>query len=130
MLAFTGCRELLGGVGDHPQPRKRTVSADMLAHVHAIHARHADIEQDQVGAVGGQVQERTFATVHGLDLPAELLEHDLRHPAIDGIIIDDQDALCRGHTPFFLRLARARAFTSVGRDFLGRIGRDRAEHES
>ena len=82
----------------------------MLAHVHTVHARHADIEQDQVGAVRGQVQECLFATVHGRDLPAEFLEHDLGHPAIDGIIIDDEDALCRGHIPFFLRRVRTRTF--------------------
>jgi len=43
--------------------------------------------------VGGKVQERTFATVHGLDTPTKLLEHDLRQAAIDGVIVDDQDTL-------------------------------------
>jgi hypothetical protein len=81
----------------------------MLAHVQAVHARHADIEQDEVIAVGSEVQQRTFAIVHRLGLPAELLEHDLRHPPIDGVIIDNKDTVCRVHRPFFLQREKAHA---------------------
>jgi hypothetical protein len=105
------------------------MGADGLAHVQAVHPRHADIEQDQVVAVGGQVQKCPFATIHGLGLPAELLEDHWRHPAMDGVIIEDQDAVCRVHTPSFLQREKAHSSAPYHGGFLDYIGCDRTEHE-
>ena len=86
------------GIRDHPEFPEPRVSADVLAHVQAVHARHADIEQDQIVVVRREVPECLCTTVQRLDLPAELLEQELRQTAIDGLIIDDEDAVGGGDT--------------------------------
>jgi hypothetical protein len=58
----------------------------VLAYLHAGHAWHADIQQDQIVAVRREIQERLLATGQRLGMPAALLEQDLRQAAIGRVI--------------------------------------------
>jgi hypothetical protein len=48
---------------------------------------------------------------------------------MDGVIIEDQDAVCRVQTPFFLQREKAHSSAPYHGGFLDYIGCDRTEHE-
>src|SRR6185369_647911 len=82
---------------EHEDGRLRAGRAEPPQDLEAVHARQADVEEDQVGSGGGGQLEAFLAGPRERDLVALLLEGVLE-PARDGVLVfDDQDRGC--HLP-------------------------------
>ena len=68
------------------------LTPDLAAGLVAVHARHADVEKDQVGLELGHGRDRRRAVVHGLHLVPEHLQHHRETRCQVNVIVDDQDA--------------------------------------
>ena len=92
--------------GDHDDREGVVELADPPEHLDAVDARHAHVEQDQVGAVASDRGQRVLAArglVHGVALRGEVLAQHLAHR---GLVIHNQDAAEReAHRLSFYPLA-------------------------
>ena len=96
---------VLGGEEDH---RHRAALAQPLQQLHAVHARHLDVEHRQVDRPGVQALQRAFAVGIGADLEALLLQRH-RHAGEDvAVVVDQGDGLLHalfGRPPWLPRPA-------------------------
>ena len=85
-------REFVQGADeDHRDGPGIWVFFQLLADLVAVHARHADIEQDQVGRVGGDYRQGGRAIGGAAHFVAVFLQHAGQHLQIGQGVIDDQD---------------------------------------
>jgi hypothetical protein len=91
-----------GGVGGDHQDGQALGAvdepADRAEHVQAGHPRHVEVEQDEVGALGG-ARLRNPARIARADdvLVAGLAQHAADDGDVEGLVVDDEDAHRREH---------------------------------
>ncbi len=90
------------GLDDH---RNRDLEvAHPRQHAHAVEIGHDEIENQQIdmGLVGGlHARQRRLAALDAFRLIAETARHGFEKPALDGIVVGDQNG--RGHVLSFMR---------------------------
>ena len=80
-----------GGQEDHGRHLGRGVRLDLAADLEAVHLRHHDVDDHEIGAVGRELPEGRFAVLRDQDLVAEALEVDLKELADVRRVVGDQD---------------------------------------
>ena len=81
------------------------IGLDSSRHLVAVHARHHDVEQDQVRRLRCDHGERFFAAGGGLEEEALRREHDLQQLPVLALVVHDQDARSTPHAlPAIVRL--------------------------
>ena len=75
--------------GDHDHQRRASHAAQTVEYRQAVHARHFQVEQQQIGAVG-QAQ-RVDAIQHVFDVVAEILQAVAQDAADARIVVGDDD---------------------------------------
>ncbi len=84
---------VLGGEEDH---RELVRLADAVQELHAVHARHLDVEDAEIGRCLGEALQRRGAVVVGLDLEALGLEQH-RHRGEDvAVVVDKGNVFAHG----------------------------------
>ena len=81
---------LVGGHHDHGQARVEVT--ELLQDFDAVHAGHADVEEDQIGPVVARRRKRIGPRAGGFDripLRAEVLAEDLEHGRL---VVHEQEA--------------------------------------
>src|SRR6185369_744008 len=76
--------------GDHDDQRRSALALQAVEHREAVHARHFEVQQQQVGTIGQP--QRFHAVEHMIDLMPELLQPVPQHAADAGIVVRDEDA--------------------------------------
>jgi nickel-responsive transcriptional regulator NikR len=80
------------GIADLPQARQ---------HAEAIEVGHDEVEHDAVEAVAAEQHgRRRFAGLGDRGLMAELANHVVEQPALDRIVVDNENASGHGNTPY------------------------------
>ena len=89
---------LVAAGGDHHdrQERRGRVRADPPAHLVAVHARHHDVEQDEVDAALGQRGERLLTGLRAADVVAARGQHRLEQPDVRRLVVDDEHRVVLG----------------------------------
>jgi hypothetical protein len=81
------------GHQDHRQQRGGGARAQAAHELVAVHARHQDVGDHQVGALGAHDVERRHGVERHLDLIAEVAQQAGHHFGVGALVVDDQDAL-------------------------------------
>lgn len=89
--------EIEAGAEDHRRKRRRDVAAELEQELEAVHHRHDDIEDDEVGSPRARLLESVGAVLRRRDLVACLLQHELVPLADVFAVVDDQNARARLH---------------------------------
>ena len=68
------------------------VALDLGRHLVAVHARHHDVEQDEVGRLLRHHGERLLAAGSGQEVKAFRREHDFQQLSVVAFVVHDQNA--------------------------------------
>ena len=64
---------------------------DLARHLVAVHARHHDVEQDQVGRLPGYQGKSFLAAGRADENKALRLEHDFQQISVEALVVHDQN---------------------------------------
>ena len=78
--------------GDHHDRQRLVDGAQLSQHLDAVHARHLDVEQDEVAALALGQREAFLAGGGADELVVLVLEDHPQRVADGGLVVDDQDA--------------------------------------
>jgi hypothetical protein len=121
---FSAGREALhaGGpvveIGDHDDgdiPGRR-VCLHLGHHLVAVKPRHHDVEQDQIGTIGGDHRECLFAAAGGRQHEALRREHHFEELPVVALVVDDQESRRTGDAVSAVCLGAHRLTSSGGDD--------------
>ncbi len=92
-------RDALGAVRrEHHHRNARILRADGREHRHAVDARHREIRQDDVGAVGLERRDAVSSAVGARHLETGVAEDGFEREAHRRFVVDDEDS-CHGPKP-------------------------------
>jgi len=80
-----------GRVEDDLGRRQRRIGAQLLHELVAVHGRHQDVGDDQVGALGAHQRQAVRAVDRFQQAVAGEAEQGLQELAVGGAVVDDQD---------------------------------------
>jgi hypothetical protein len=79
---------------DHRDVLGADVTLDPAGDLVAVHPRHHDVEQDQVGRLLGHDGEGFLAIRNGQEMKAFRREHDFQQLSVLAFVVHDQNARC------------------------------------
>ena len=96
----------VGVAGDHHDGRDLDEMPQLLQHFEAVHARHLDVEEHEVGRFALDQLDAFLARRRQHHVVAVVLERHLQRVADRRLVIDDQDAWFHRDSVRTVRMAR------------------------
>ena len=81
---------------DHHHGQRLVEGVELPQHLHAVHARHLDVEQHEVGALALHRGEAFLAAGGADELVVLVFENHPQRFADGALVVDDQDARLHG----------------------------------